>query len=542
MGEGRAFALRGLPPDDALVLLERELGPALGEEDRPAAEALCAALEGHPLRLLQLAALVRDDGLSLTEVAERVRLHAGSAGEALAYQVLDERSERERRVMAALAIPAGASIRVQGVNALTGLSDTLPVLESLARRGLVREDDRGYTLDGSLADVLGQSEDLAVWADRALQHFADWAERHLQDLDTLVDEAGSILGILEWGARAGSWVGVLRLGRAVEGAFVVDGRWGAWERILGWELEAARAQGDRVAEGWSLHQLGTRALCLDDAPQARENLTTSLHLRESLGDSDGAAVTRHNLRLLDGQHGTEGDDGGSSWWKLTSLWLGAIALVFALVLLGAATLGTERADNGIFPSILPDPLQRLLGGSGGWVQNGGDDGGQGGGSEGCPEGESRDETGECVPAVDNERPMLKLPSDIAFETSDDSPYRVTFSASATDNVDGSVEVICDPPSGSSFPSSSTGTTTPVNCSARDASGNEAEGGFAVIGYYVPSETTQQRYYYYFDSDGDGVGAGEPRLYVPGREPDRWVTPNGDPCPDDPDDLCNGTVD
>jgi hypothetical protein len=194
-----------------------------------------------------------------------------------------------------------------------------------------------------------------------LAHFTGWAEQQLQDLDVLTDEADSILGILEWGAEAGSWPEVLRLGQAVEGALTLQGWWGAWERVLGWELRAARALEDRAAEGWALHQLGTRALCLEDASAARENLGEALRLREASGDFEGAAVTRHNLRLLDGLYGDHGlrDGGGSEWWR-SRLWLGVIALVIALVLLGATALGTEQTDNGIFPSLLPDPLQRLL--------------------------------------------------------------------------------------------------------------------------------------------------------------------------------------
>src|SRR5215212_1292137 len=78
-GEGRALALRGLPPEDALALVERELGQPLVEEDRSAAEDLCAALDGHPLHLLQLAALVREDGYTLTNLAARLQADASPA-------------------------------------------------------------------------------------------------------------------------------------------------------------------------------------------------------------------------------------------------------------------------------------------------------------------------------------------------------------------------------------------------------------------------------------------------------------------------------
>src|SRR5918992_2623023 len=74
---GRTIALRGLPSEEALALIERELGRPLGEEDRTIVQQLYASLEGYPLRFLQLGALVRDEGISLAEVAERMRQYAG---------------------------------------------------------------------------------------------------------------------------------------------------------------------------------------------------------------------------------------------------------------------------------------------------------------------------------------------------------------------------------------------------------------------------------------------------------------------------------
>src|SRR5919107_63823 len=102
---GRTIALRGLPFEEALTLIERELGRPLGEEDRTIVQQLYAALEGYPLRFLQLGALVRGEGISLAGVAERLQQHAGSVGgsvgEALTAQLLATRSEDEQRVLAA---------------------------------------------------------------------------------------------------------------------------------------------------------------------------------------------------------------------------------------------------------------------------------------------------------------------------------------------------------------------------------------------------------------------------------------------------------
>src|SRR5437660_1216492 len=72
--------------------------------------------------------------------------------------------------------------------------------------------------------------------------------------------------------------------------------------------------------------------------------------------------------------------------------------------------------------------------------------------------------------------MLHLPADItALAASGTGATTVTYSATATDVVDGSDPVTCSSPSGSTF---LLGTTT-VTCSSRDAHGNTATGSFHV---------------------------------------------------------------
>jgi hypothetical protein len=80
-----------------------------------------------------------------------------------------------------------------------------------------------------------------------------------------------------------------------------------------------------------------------------------------------------------------------------------------------------------------------------------------------------------VAVVDTTAPTIAVPGDIAVEGASAAGAVVTYAASASDVVDGSVPVTCVPPSGSTFP---VGTTT-VTCTARDAAGNEASASFVV---------------------------------------------------------------
>lgn len=80
-----------------------------------------------------------------------------------------------------------------------------------------------------------------------------------------------------------------------------------------------------------------------------------------------------------------------------------------------------------------------------------------------------------VHVVDTTAPVLTLPGPISVEATSPAGAPVTFSASASDLVDGTVAVTCTPASGSTFAPG----TTVVRCSATDAHGNTARDSFGV---------------------------------------------------------------
>jgi hypothetical protein len=84
-----------------------------------------------------------------------------------------------------------------------------------------------------------------------------------------------------------------------------------------------------------------------------------------------------------------------------------------------------------------------------------------------------------VTSCDTVPPVLSLPGDLTVAATSASGASVSFTATATDAVDGPVPVTCTPASGSLF---ALGTTT-VSCSASDHSGNTATGSFTVTVSY-----------------------------------------------------------
>jgi LysM repeat protein len=303
-GEGQAVALAGLPPDDALALLERELDRSLTQAEQLAASVLCRLLDGHPLHLLQAGSLVREGKISLVQLAQR--LPAEEAEKALASHLAASLPEPERRVIGLLASLNGAPLYAEHVAVLAGLAEATPILEKLLERKLIQAHSPRYSLTGNLAQIWAQSQDLRPFKEQCLAFFTDWVGQ--QTPERLLEEIKPILQSLTWAAEAGRWPETLRLGYAIEGTLALAGRWGAWEQTLRGVLQAARGLGNQGARAWALHQLGTRALCLDDVSTARTNLSQALQLREALGDWDGAAITRHNLELLPPPPPTNGQE------------------------------------------------------------------------------------------------------------------------------------------------------------------------------------------------------------------------------------------
>jgi len=80
-----------------------------------------------------------------------------------------------------------------------------------------------------------------------------------------------------------------------------------------------------------------------------------------------------------------------------------------------------------------------------------------------------------VTVQDTHAPLLSLPAPITVEADSTSGKTVSYSATATDTVDGAITPSCVPASGSTF---AVGTTT-VNCSAHDAHSNSTSGSFTV---------------------------------------------------------------
>ena len=81
-----------------------------------------------------------------------------------------------------------------------------------------------------------------------------------------------------------------------------------------------------------------------------------------------------------------------------------------------------------------------------------------------------------ITVIADPRPILILPADITVDPTSPAGAVVTFTATATDSVDGTIPVTCTPPSGSTFPLGATF----VQCSATNSRGYTRGGGFYIF--------------------------------------------------------------
>ncbi len=351
-GEGSAEELEGLRGDAAVQLFERGLGRHLTADERPQAEALCASLGGIPLHILQAADRVAKGTLTLTpapaaaaapttpaampppateaptppaapeaptppaEPATPTTSPSPPASEAsppaatMQTGAIDALSGPERQALGVIAA-AGAPIRLERIEAVIGQPDASATCESLRKAGLIRTASPRYTLAEALPPGYEVSLGVADWRKRLLAHLVRWVGQNRRSPGVLLRDLDVILAAIDRADDAADAAQVLELARGTESALILSKRWVRWDGLLDREATLAAATKDDAALGWVRHQQGSRALALRDEDAAKARLTEALQIRERLGDTAGAAVTRHNLQLLgalpppDGDHGRD---------------------------------------------------------------------------------------------------------------------------------------------------------------------------------------------------------------------------------------------
>lgn len=349
LGETVALTLKGLPTADAVSLFQKELGRSLLTEEENGARAICESVDCIPLLVLRAAHETREQNRSLLDVVSESKLTPGD--QRLAAAEIKSSSADERKVLAVLAVFAGTAVAAEHVAAVAGVADAEQSLDALEQRGLVQSYEHRYTLASDVnTEQLG---DLKPWFTRALNHFVSWTEQNRNRHKLIATSGAVILLLLKQAVGAGLWNEVRRLGHATEEALTTSGKWDMWANVLQSIGAAAEAQGDVAERAWVLHQLGTRALCLEDRSLAESALKEALGIRERLNDVSGAAVTRHNLNILlhpVPETDESSDDGGGGAIDTTPVWLKVGALIGLAILTGLLVWRFLKPDPVVIPA------------------------------------------------------------------------------------------------------------------------------------------------------------------------------------------------
>lgn len=294
-GEGQVVALDGLPEADALQLFQRELGRTLSDDEKPVATQICKILLFHPLRILQTASLIREDGLSIPQAFQK--LTATRSQSPVVEVAVQKSSDTQKKIFSVLAVAAGFALTRDHISALVSSAGFDADMNALIRRGLVREQGTSLSLSNEAAGSLLQMWDLSGWEDAFVNHFSDWLKTGPQDM--LVDQLSDLLfHLMKRTGEKKQWPQLVKLGQALERISILQKKWQRWVQILDLLRMAARALADKKLEGWVLHQMGTRSMCLGAKVEAQEFLKQALNLRHAIGDKAGLQVTQNNLNVL----------------------------------------------------------------------------------------------------------------------------------------------------------------------------------------------------------------------------------------------------
>ena len=274
-GQGASCEVGGLDDQDALVLFGRGLGRELTSGELESVRRFCRTVEGNPLRILQAAAEGHYERRPLEALLE-----AGGRAQP---------AEPETKLLAAIAALGGAPVSAEHLEAITGVRGVEDVLRSLGSRGLVQASGSGFVVAG-----LSPAVDDAT-KESVIRHFADWAAQMQNAPERLMRDAGAVRGAVQLAVDSQRWGYAQKLASCLQAQLALFGLWAAWAEILKLGLKAAQALGDRAGQAFYLHQLGSRAVVLDDVAAAKALLSQAESLRRSVGDTPGAGLSRSNL-------------------------------------------------------------------------------------------------------------------------------------------------------------------------------------------------------------------------------------------------------
>ncbi|HNB37613.1 MAG TPA: ATP-binding protein, partial [Anaerolineales bacterium] len=228
-GEGQAISLDGLPEAEAIQLFEQELGRSITEDERPIVQKICKVLLMHPLRILQTASMIREDGLSIPQAFQT--LTTTRTQTPTVEVALQKANDTQKKIFSVLAVAAGFGLTREHIVKLVGSAEFEANLKSLIQRGMVQEAGSSLSLSSDAAAALMRLWDLSSWEDALIQHFSNWLSTAPKDM--LIDQASDLLfHLLKRTGEKKNWPQLVKLGTALERISILQKKWQRWVQIL----------------------------------------------------------------------------------------------------------------------------------------------------------------------------------------------------------------------------------------------------------------------------------------------------------------------
>ena len=321
LGRGQPFALKGLPREEAVALFAAGLGRSPSADEYPIIEQVCGLLNDMPLPISCLTAQAAGGQGALTALSNNLvgyKPWAGPGGDLSVGPSLEQLvltlDETDRQLLTLTAAFIGPSASSEALITLTGLpaKDFQKHVKNLQELGLIDvvelKSRRRAAPRLTLAPAYHQAIRTWLVDDTTRLDIVDYYATRLSRGDRLEGtELPNLLGAIQDCAHHGLIASLKPLVSAANQSLAWLGWWAGWQHVLDLTRRAAQAAGDRALEAWATHQLGSRlgALGVASGPRGanRERtlhlLQTALDMRQALEDEEGAALSAHNLELLD---------------------------------------------------------------------------------------------------------------------------------------------------------------------------------------------------------------------------------------------------
>ncbi len=360
--------------DESVQLFANKLGIVVDDSNRVTLDTLCGLLADMPLALVTAANVIREKNVPLEKARQILTtvkppstdpMRAGiERAYALAFAML---STDERRMLSvAAALPGVSADRAwledaAGGQTVSAQLESLDLLQANSPRLRVPPGLRG--LARSTANDSAAKAQWLTYLRRAL------VSRSF-DFDLAQNELGNIMGLHEWAFAQGRWGDVIAIGQAIDPYLTLRGLWDAWRTVLDRVLQAARMSEIRLVEGWALHQIGTREIGTGTKSQAITFLRQALVLRQSIGDTIGAAFTQHNLDFLlppppppntpRPKTAPKPSSGIPGWYWSVFAFLATGAVLVGAVIAALLVIKSTVAGSQIVPPMTQPPLTAAI--------------------------------------------------------------------------------------------------------------------------------------------------------------------------------------